>query len=395
MTDYPIVRAGRDSLRTSDLPSPPPGAPLAIELFAGAGGLMLGVEAAGYRTRLAVEREPVAVATLNLNRERFFPELGKVRPLDITEEDPGLLLDELGLQPGQAALLAGGPPCVAFSKSGFHLEYKRLGQDPNAALLDHYLRFVSAVQPAAFLMENVPGLAYRNQSAQFFDALVGGLRGLRYSVQWAILNAADYGIPQNRPRLFIIGARDGRPLAFPRPSHWGEHERRRRPIGAGSLAPHVTAAQALAGTNAPEEPEESVNGLYGHLLPEIPPGSNYLHFTEHEGHPQPLFRWRSRYWTFLLKLDPARPASTIQAQPGPYVGPFHWDNRRLRVAELKRLHGFPDDFEFAGTRREVQVQIGNAVPPALARVVADAIRQQLTGVPLTGLTGEPQLALSL
>lgn len=394
MADERIL-SDSDTPGASELSSAPAGALSAVELFAGAGGLMLGIEAAGYRTRLAVESQPVAVATLNLNRHSSFPELGEVGALDITEADPRRLLGEVGLQPGETALLAGGPPCVAFSKSGFHLEYKRLGRDPNAALLEHYLRFVSVVQPSAFLMENVPGLAYRNQSAPFFDALVGGLRGLGYSVQWAILNAADYGVPQNRPRLFIIGARDGRPLTFPLPTHWGEHERRRRPIDAGSLEPHVTTSEALAGTAAPAEPEEHVNGLYGHLLPEIPPGGNYLHFTEHEGHPRPLFEWRSRYWTFLLKLDPKRPASTIQAQPGPYVGPFHWENRRLRVPELKRLHGFPDDYEFAGTRREIQVQIGNAVPPRLATVIAEAIRRQLAAERIAGLSSEQQLALSL
>jgi DNA (cytosine-5)-methyltransferase 1 len=115
------------------------------------------------------------------------------------------------------------------------------------------------------------------------------------------------------------------------------------------------------------------------LLPEIPPGRNYLHYTAHEGHPNPLFEWRSRYWTFLLKLDPDRPCPTIQGQPGPYVGPFHWDNRRLRIPELKRLQGFPDDYELDGNRREIQLQIGNSVPPPLARSVAQAILKQLNG----------------
>lgn len=163
------------------------------------------------------------------------------------------------------------------------------------------------------------------------------------------------------------------------PTHWGEHERRSRPDHAGALLRHVTSGEVLADLHTEPEEQDGVNGKFGHLLPEIPPGGNYLHFTAHEGHPRPLFEWRSRYWTFLLKLDPNRPASTIQAQPGPYVGPFHWDNRRLRVPELKRLHGFPDDFQFAGSRRDVQVQVGNAVPPLLARVVAEAIRGQLAG----------------
>lgn len=127
------------------------------------------------------------------------------------------------------------------------------------------------------------------------------------------------------------------------------------------------------------EPEEEVAGQFGHLLPAIPPGENYLHFTAERGHPQPRFKWRSRYWTFLLKLDPKRPSSTIQGQPGPYVGPFHWDSRRLRIPELKRLQAFPDDFEVTGSRGGVQLQVGNSVPPPLGAIVAGSIREQLEG----------------
>lgn len=367
----------------------------AVALFAGAGGLDLGVEQAGYSVVFAVENAPVAVETLNANRERFFPRLPEVRPLDITQLDPQDVMREIGVVPGEIDLLVGGPPCVAFSKSGFHLEYKRAGRDPRASLLDHYVRFLVALKPHAFLMENVFGLAYQNQSRQFFDRLRTGIERAGYSLTFGVLNAADYGVPQNRQRLLLIGAADGRELELPPPTHWGEHERRVRPNWAGALLPHVTAGEALADIRAEPEAQESVNGKYGHLLPEIPPGGNYLHYTEHEGHPEPLFRWRSRYWTFLLKLSPDRPAPTIQGQPGPYVGPFHWDNRRLRVPELKALHGFPKDYGFAGTRREVQLQVGNAVPPPLARVVANAVRDHAVGVDVLGRAQPRQLSMPL
>jgi DNA (cytosine-5)-methyltransferase 1 len=361
----------------------------AFSLFTGAGGLDLGVEAAGFEVAYAVENEPVAVATLNLNRESWYPTLPEVEPLDITKLVPTAVMDECELVRGDIDLLVGGPPCVAFSKSGFHLEYKREGRDPRAGLLGDYLRFLEALRPAAYLIENVYGLAYRNQSAPFFKALVNGVRELGYSVSYEVLNAADYGVPQNRQRLFIVGSRDGRQLELPSPTHWGQHERRRPPADVNQLLPHTTAAEALAGLRTKPEPEESVNGKYGHLLPEIPPGRNYLHYTAHEGHPEPLFDWRSRYWTFLLKLDPQRPAPTIQAQPGPYVGPFHWKNRRLRAKELLRLQGFPDGYRIAGTRRELQAQVGNSVPPPLAELVARTIRASLTG---SGDTpGPPQL----
>jgi DNA (cytosine-5)-methyltransferase 1 len=351
--------------------------PIAIDLFAGAGGISLGVEQAGYRTVFAIDNDPVAVATLNQNREAFFPELPPTEPIDITQVDPNAIMRRVGIGRGDLDLLVGGPPCVAFSKSGFHLEYKREGKDSRASLLDDYLRFLEATRPKAYMMENVFGLAYRNHSAPFFDRLTSGIRDLGYSLTYGVLNAADYGVPQNRQRLFLVGSCDDRKLRLPPPTHWGEHERRARPVGAEQLRPHFTAGEALSGLEAEPEPEESVNGKYGHLLPEIPPGGNYLHFTEHEGHPNPLFEWRSRYWTFLLKLDPDRPSSTIQSQPGPYVGPFHWENRRFRVPELKRLQGFPDDYKFAGNRRQIQIQIGNSVPPPLSLAVANSVTGQL------------------
>ena len=365
----------------------------AVGLFAGAGGLDLGVDQAGFTVSYVVENDDTAVETLNRNRGRFFPGLAEARPLDITTLDPLDVMSEIGVRPGEVDLVVGGPPCVAFSKSGFHLEYKREGKDPRASLLDDYVRFLQALKPRAYLMENVFGLAYRNQSQPFFNRLRVGIQGAGYSLTYGILNAADYGVPQNRQRLFMIGARDGHELQLPSPTHWGEHERRVRPTWARYLLPHVTAGEALTNLITEPEPEEAVNGKYGHLLADIPPGGNYLYYTEHEGHPKPLFAWRSRYWTFLLKLSPDRPAPTIQGQPGPYVGPFHWENRRLRAPELKRLHGFPDDYELAGNRREVQLQVGNAVPPPLAKVIAESIRMQLDDE--VERPGRRQLALPL
>lgn len=351
----------------------------AFSLFAGAGGLDIGVEQAGFDVLFAIENDEVAVETLNVNRKRFFKKMAPAEPLDITETKPRSIMRKLGLRKDDLDLLVGGPPCVAFSKSGFHLEYKREGRDPKAGLLYDYLRFLDDLRPRAFLLENVFGLLYKNQSAPFFDGLIKGISSLGYTISYEVLNAADYGVPQNRQRLFIVGARDGKKLQLPAPTHWGDHERRVRPDHATDALPHVTAGEALRGLRTSREPEESVNGRYGHLLPDIPPGGNYLFYTEHEGHPKPLFKWRSRFWTFLLKLDPKRPASTIQGQPGPYVGPFHWKNRRLRVPELKRLQSFPDDYEIEGSRRDIQLQVGNSVPPELARCVADVVRRQLEG----------------
>jgi DNA (cytosine-5)-methyltransferase 1 len=125
------------------------------------------------------------------------------------------------------------------------------------------------------------------------------------------------------------------------------------------------------------EPEEVLRGQYAHLVAAIPPGDNYLFLTSKRGHPDPKFEWRSRYWSFLLKLDPSKPSPTIQAQPGPNVGPFHWENRRLRVPEVKRLFTFPDSFDLVGSRLSVQAQLGNSVPPLLAEAVIGAAASML------------------
>jgi DNA (cytosine-5)-methyltransferase 1 len=314
--------------------------------------------------RASVEYDRDAVETLRAN----FPQ-SEILERDIKTLTAAEVLEAAGLKAGEAELLIGGPPCTPFSKSGNWLEYKRKGLDPDASLLDHYLRVLAETRPRTFCLENVFGLAYRNHNAPWLEILLGAAQDLGYHVAYKVLLAADYGVPQRRQRLFILGSKDRLPT-FPEPTHSGPHETRTR--YDESLTPHVTAGEAigdLAKRKSLAEEQESVNGKYGHLLPEIPPGDNYLFFTAKRGHPNPLFEWRKRYWSFLLKLDPKQPSPTIQAQPGPYVGPFHWHNRRLRLPEILRLQTFPDDHVIIGSRRSAQVQVGNAVPPALAEQV--------------------------
>jgi DNA (cytosine-5)-methyltransferase 1 len=283
-------------------------------------------------------------------------------------------------------LLHGGPPCTPFSKSGYWLAYKRAGEDPKASLLDNFVDVVAAVQPKAFLMENVFALGYRNQNRPVFERFLRGVADAGYVVDRSVLVAADYGVPQLRQRLICVGIRtdlldvpaDFWRFPWPVPTHSGPHETRTG--WDESLPPHRTAGEAIADLpdhlNLPE-PEEVVRGTFEEEMRGVPPGENYLFWTEKRGHPEPRFKWRSRYWTFLLKLHPDRPSPTIQGQPGPWVGPFHWENRRLRVGELKRLMEFPDDFAVAGTRRAQQLQLGNAVPPRLGQVVAHHLRLEL------------------
>jgi DNA (cytosine-5)-methyltransferase 1 len=341
--------------------------PLAISLFSGAGGLDLGVEAAGFRVAAAVEHDTDAALTMEKN---FHHLASPVIRRDILEVSTQEILERAGLKRGQQPdLLVGGPPCTPFSKSGFWLEWKRAGLDPDASLLQAYTRVLAEAKPRAFILENVYALTYKNKASRpAYERLLREIYEAGYSFDARVLNAADYGVPQVRPRLFIVGVPRGTEVPeLPEPSHTGMWERR---MSGSGTTPHVTAGQALAELESDPEPGEVLRGQYGHLLPGIPPGENYLHYTAERRHPEPQFKWRSRYWSFLLKLDPDRPSPTIQAQPGPNVGPFHWDNRRLRVGEIKRLFTFPDEFDLVGSRSSIQAQLGNSVPPLLAQKVA-------------------------
>jgi DNA (cytosine-5)-methyltransferase 1 len=353
----------------------------AISLFSGAGGLDLGIEAGGFRTVVAVEWDDDAADTMEKNASVFFPELREVLRADLYPLATGVgdgvtsrdILRAAGFGSRERPdLLVGGPPCVAFSKSGFWLDWKRNGVDPAASLLQAYTKVLAEAKPRFFILENVYALTFDNKASKpAFAQLLKEIDDAGYQCQWRVLNAADYGVPQLRPRLFVVGSRKRDRLPdLPTPTHFGDWERR---TTAGGPLPHVSTGEVLQGLVTDPEPEETVRGRWGHLLPEIPPGENYLHFTKVRGHPDPIFEWRSRYWSFLLKLDPQRPSPTIQAQPGPNVGPFHWDNRRLRVPEMRRLFTFPDSFSFVGRRASVQAQVGNSVPPLLAEHVARAV----------------------
>jgi len=343
---------------------------VAVSLFSGAGGLDLGAEQAGYRVAAALEHDRDAAQTMEKNFAHLHSPVLRADVLDVPTRE---LLRAAGLK-GRARpdLLIGGPPCTPFSKSGFWLEWKRSGLDPAASLLQAYTRVLAEARPRAFVLENVYALTYDNKASRpAYQRLLREIDAAGYDWRAKVLNAADHGVAQARPRLFIIGVPKGNRLPeHPEATHGGSWERRH---SGHADRPHVTAGEALDGLVSDPEPTEGLRGQYAHLLPDVPPGENYLHYTAQRGHPDPRFAWRSRYWSFLLKLHPDRPSPTIQAQPGPNVGPFHWDNRRLRVPEIKRLFTFPDSFELVGSRNSVQAQLGNAVPPQLAQRVVERV----------------------
>lgn len=361
-----------------------------ISLFSGAGGLDIAVERCAepplvqdatpgpLHVAVATDIESTALQTLETN-------LGTATVQgDITKLTTKQLLKAAGLAKGDACLVVGGPPCTPFSKSGFWLDYKREARDPNASLLDDFGRVVEDARPQAFILENVQGLTYRTHAKQFASFLQRMERA-GYNPGFQVLNAADYGVPQLRKRVFVLGQRDGKRLRLPQPTHsgWTEHTRR---VDITKKS-YVTSKEAI-GDLLPGDPEEGelVEGQWADLAAAVPPGENYLWHTERGGG-TPTWRWRSRYWTFLLRLDPDRPATTVQAQPGPWVGPFHWENvtdtdgrlraRRLRLPEIMRLMTFPDHFQIVGGRKTFQRLLGNAVPVELGKAVVRSVVEQL------------------
>jgi DNA (cytosine-5)-methyltransferase 1 len=344
-----------------------------VSLFSGCGGLDLGLRNAGFDAVFATDNDPLCAESHKAN----FPEtnflLAPIQDVD-QEHLAGVLAD------GPVDLLAGGPPCPPYSKSRFYRSDKpRALNDPvGDATLSGYLKVLRLVQPTAFLLENVHGFGYKvhSEALAFLESMA---HKLGYTTNWAILNAANYGVPQIRERFFMIGSRKGR-VEMPTPTHAKQPE---ATLLSDALRPWVTAGEVLADLDTEENADDTghfAGGQYHDLLTQIPPGDNYLFFTEQRGHPDPVWKWRSRYWSFLLKLSPDLPAWTIQARRSNNMGPFHWRNRILRIEEIKRLQTFPDEWCVAGRIEEQWRQIGNAVPPLLAQALGSTLKDHLIGV---------------
>ena len=351
-----------------------------ISLFSGAGGLDYGLEAAGFETAVCLEMDKHCCNTLRANRS--WPVLeGKIE--DYTTKE---ILKAASLKVGEATLLVGGPPCQPFSKSG----YWRTGDsmrlsDPRAKTLEEYMRVLEEARPRAFIIENVYGLAYKGKDEglvylqERLDE-INAKKKTKYKFTWAVINSAHYGVPQVRERVFIIGSRDGKAFNFPK-ARFLVSDRGDQGQLIAADENFRTAWDAIGDLDDPSEAAypSKVGGSWGALLPSIPEGKNYLWHTNRGGG-KDLFGWRTRYWSFLLKLSKDMPSWTIQAQPGTAIGPFHWKNRRLTMREMARLQTFPDDVKVLGGNSNVQRQIGNAVPSLLAEVLGKALMEQYFGV---------------
>lgn len=330
-----------------------PGLPL-VDLFSGAGGLSLGLTSAGFKPIVAVEIDPYACETY-----------GALHPsTDLLEAD----IRQIGFRRlrGEVAVVAGGPPCQPFSTGGL----RRGGDDPRNGF-PAFVRALREIQPEAFLIENVAGLG-RGRARSYLQALIVELESLGFDVSWQMLAAADYGVPQRRERLFIVGTR-GQAFDFPAPSH-----------GPGRLSPWVPAGTVLKVDQPFGEPNPSIVTYARN--PDLRP-------SPYDGL---LFNGGGR------PIDLAAPARTILASAGgnktPFVDtlgvvpPYHAHlmaggqprkgrvpgARRITVAESAALQSFPRNLRFAGPRTAQYTLVGNAVPPRLAAALGAALVETLT-----------------
>lgn len=334
-----------------------------LSLFSGAGGLDIGFLQAGFDIRACVEIENSYCDTLeaNVGGHHGYGAATKVFRQDIRDFDATKFRD-MGIR-----CVIGGPPCQTFSAAG-----RRSGgvigiDDDRGQLFKAYCRILDELQPEVFLFENVYGLPGANGGAAWRE-IHEAFAQRDYELNWEVIDAADYGVPQHRERLILVGHKQGK-FTFPLPTHGPDAQ------NGKSL---VSVEAAIADLQQENEPyHDNLGGLYGHLLPFVPEGLNYAYFTAEMGHPAPVFAWRSKFHDLLYKVERNAPCRTIKAQPGKFTGPFHWKNRHFTVPELKRLQSFPDNYEIVGSFAKVLEQIGNSVPPRLAYVLAVSVREQL------------------
>lgn len=339
--------------------------PKIVSLFSGCGGLDYGFNNAGFNIVFSTDIWDKACDTLKLN----FNETEVINE-DIERIDFKEILEKYNNIDG----LIGGPPCPPFSKSRFYLKDKKRGIDDNEGLktLHNYFRALEELNPKFYFFENVYGFLYAPHKSSL-NYLENKSKELGYKVFYKKINAADFGVPQIRERFICVGVKtEMLDFEFPLQTH-AKIEKEK----FNNFLPWVTAGDVLndIDIDLPEDNFNEAGSKDNYLLKQIPPGDNYLFLTEKRGHPDPKFKWRSRYWSFLLKLSKEKPSWTIQASHSNNMGPFHWKNRFLRIQEISRLQSFPDNFIFVGSFKDKWRQIGNAVPPKLAYIFAKKIKE--------------------
>ena len=331
-----------------------------ISLFSGAMGLDIGLEKAGFTVILGQEFDKDCLTTAKLNRRNILP--GDIRNISAEE-----ILTKADLIKGEAFLVCGGPPCQPFSMAG-----RRMGiQDPRGSLFKDFVRMVDGIRPRFFLMENVSGLSYLkiDKKTSVLDIVLAEFKKIKYSVVWGIVSATDYGVPQLRKRLFILGSRDNEPICLPETTH----------DIAGSNGEPLWRTLGDAIRDIEDNPGDYMK------LPEsrmrflrlVPEGGNWrnLPVSLQEEAMGGAYRSGGGRTGFYRRLSYQKPSPTLTVSPGQKATMMchPTKDRVLSVKEYARIQQFPDEWQFAGTISAQYRQIGNAVPVGLAEQIGKAI----------------------
>lgn len=340
-----------------------------LDLFCGCGGLSYGFESAGYNIVLGIDNDKKALETFELNHKGAKSICGDITAIHSSDIDA-----VTGNQ--KIDIIIGGPPCQGMSLSG-----PRKFDDPRNKLYLSYIRLVEEIKPKAFVIENVPGLVSLF-GGQIKDNIIKRLTDLGYIVRYKILCSADYGVPQTRRRVVFVGLKN---KAFDYPTSLGEHITCRMAL---SDLPSLENGLGKEEQNYRISPENEYQKLMrarstvvkNHIAADhsqkvkdiialVPDGGNYKNL------PEPYRNSRNFHvaWT---RFNSQKPAPTIDTGHRHH---FHYEyNRVPTVRECARLQSFPDDFIFLGNKTQQFRQVGNAVPPLMARAIAEKLKEFLS-----------------
>jgi len=384
--------------------------PITISLFAGAYGLDLGLEKAGFKTVSLVEIEPDATKTISLNRPHLSP---CAVPRDICQVNAQTLLQEAGkllgldrpLRSNEVDLVTGGPPCQPFSTAG---KRGSVG-DPRGSLFMEFIRIVDEIKPRFFIMENVKGLLSApirhrphdrrglgcpplesaEMSGAALQVILAEMKRIGYEVVYDLLNTADYGVPQCRERVIFIGYKSNDSVTFPLPTHSQK--------GTGKKPKWLTLREGLKDLVDPQ-PEfvpYSENRLkYLRLLTA---GQNWRDLPSElkEAAMGGAYKSEGGKVGFYRRLAWEKPSPTVTTSPHQKATDMcHPDELRpLSVRECARIQTFPDDWVFYGSTASKYRQIGNAVPVLLGKAIGEYLYQIIKGDRVQGREIFEQLSL--
>jgi len=351
-----------------------------IDLFSGCGGFSTGFEMSGFTTTVAIDHHPPSLATLTKNHVSCVGILGDIRKVDAPT------IDSLRAPDRQLSVVTAGVPCQGFSLSN----RKRHADDNRNFLFKEFIRIASHLKPDAVVLENVSGLV-STRDGEFKNAISEAIREMGYAVHVCLLNAADYGVPQLRRRVFFIGVPLNCEWIVPSRTH-GTEENGYLTVGDAILGdlPWLNSGEELY-----EYASDPINDyqrylragsptLTNHRAPNHPDATIARISSTEPGMPMyPAFKQR-------IRLHPKRPSPTQVC--GGIRPQFQFGHptqaRGLSIRERARIQSFPDTYFFTGGVTQGRVQTGNAVPPLLASVIASQLMKSLTKSPMTGVRNE-------